>query len=122
MADVAYEAITAKVNKHKAEVESQKVKDSFRTRQRDLASKTWNKRVHDIVDLEDNYGDNVFLWIFAEPDRTEVKEGEVVIVMMVFMEQDRQGILFEEATVKKGKYYHGSELIVTKVVNGAFSY
>lgn len=92
-------------------------------RQRKLAAQTHNKRVHDIIDMQDVSGQDLLIWIFANKDKPEVSEGETCIAMIIFLDADNQRVQFEDVVVKKGSYMHvhGGDpaLLVTKLRAGS---
>jgi len=117
------QSIIEEAERRKAVYDAQFIHNRERELQRKLAASTYQKRVHDIFDFTDKHGDDIITWIFAEPNNKDVKEGETVIAMIVFLHPTRQQIRLEKAVVRGGRYYHtdgGSEdLLVNKLMAGA---
>jgi hypothetical protein len=119
---LSQEEIAAEVAKRQAANRAQFIKDKHKERQRDLASKTVGKRVHDIIELEDANGDDVFVWIYADLRHREVQPGEHCVVMILNLEQNRNSIVFDEVMFKDGRYWAGEEIFIVKVQQCNYTY
>lgn len=117
------EEIAAKQHEIEIKNAAQFVKNRKKERQRALASKTLGQLVHDIIEFEDDRGDDVIVWVYREPRGRDIVEGNKAVVMILFLEQNRQGTVFDEVTFKGGRYWTDkNENLVLKIKACEYEY
>jgi len=80
-----------------------------RERQGEAASWTLKKRVHDIIETETEDGDGLLIWVFVKLNvgttmQRDLEYDDDVVLMIVYLEQERQHIRFYHATWSREGY------------------
>lgn len=129
--------IESVITRKRAEDIAKLVVDKDKDRQRELASQTMNKKVFDIVELEDRYGDPVLVWVFSQEGTKDLKEGNKVVLLVLWPYPTchpsesfdrggactKLGVRFHEAVFSRGKLLdvEGGDFL-SKLQMGAYSH
>lgn len=117
---------------------SKQVIDKNKELQRELASKTLGKMVIDIIELTDEYGDSVLVWVYVDQGTRDLVQNQKVIVMILwptpachpkFIERGegnsckKLGVRFEELRFGNGKLWDSQgENFIINLQRGGYPY
>lgn len=119
MEEIDVTKVEASMAAKKAQDMSTLVLDKNKDRQRELASQTLGKKVFDIIELDDKFGDPALVWVYADANTRDLAPNQTVIAMVLWPSPTchpsfgskegssctKLGILFEELKFAQGSLW-----------------
>jgi len=118
------EDILAEASRRQSDEKAKYVVDAKRDRMRDLISQTVGKKIHDIIQFEDNNGDDIVVWVFCQIKKTDLSYDEKVIIMISLSEPSiPQKLYMDIVTFKSGRYWTSAgQNLVIALQGGTYNY